>query len=78
MRSRGDYRPGASIIAIGTPLAKFRRRRSGQSRIEITATAPFPQDGCLLSPTGAEKSRSAERASITVNSPQPGKTLVES
>ncbi len=62
------------IIAMGTPRA-IQEKTLGQSRIEITATAPFPQDGPVWF-TGAENV-TFEGARLSVSSTRPAKTLVD-
>lgn len=64
------------IIAIGSPR-EIQAQTLGQSRIEVTASAPFPSNG--LPPfEGADTAVfSADRTGLTLQSARPAKTLVE-
>ena len=64
------------IIAIGTPR-EIQARTLGQSRIEIAAGAPFPQNGLPAFDGAATSAFNADRTGLTIHSASPAKTLVD-
>lgn len=64
------------IIAIGTPR-EIQAQTLGQSRVEVTASAPLPENGLPAFASATEPVFSADRTAITLNSTHPGRTLVE-
>ncbi len=64
------------IIAIGTPR-EIQARTLGQSRIELTASAPFPQSEMPALTGAVSPVFSSDGARLTVQSTAPGKTLAE-
>ncbi len=64
------------IIAMGTPR-EIQAQTIGQSRVEVTASAPLPEDGLPSFTSVAQPVFSTDRTGIVLGSPHPGRTLVE-
>jgi ABC-2 type transport system ATP-binding protein len=64
------------IIEMGTPRA-IQQRTLGNSRIEIECQQPIPADALPPFLAAADHSFSEDRKSLTVDSEQPARTIVE-
>jgi ABC-2 type transport system ATP-binding protein len=64
------------IVAIGTPR-EIQARTLGQSRIEITTSAPLPADGLPRFTDASSIVFSADRTGLTIHCDRPAKVLVE-
>ena len=64
------------IVAMGTPR-EIQARTLGESRIEVTAGAPFPLDGLPAFEGAGTPSFTRDRTGLTIHSSRPAKTLVD-
>ncbi len=64
------------IIAIGTPR-EIQAKTLGQSRVEVTVSAPLPTDGVPAFEGATTPVLNAARTQLTVQSARPAKTLVD-